>query len=108
MRLMRRPPHRPIFKDLLHPGNFIHFLVDKIFVLVFSTPQEVVLEAPSHSGGQPVTGSATVLLRCAIAYGFRNIQSLMRKIKAGKCEYDYVEVRDRSCSFPFDLIVFGV
>jgi hypothetical protein len=32
------------------------------------------------------------LLRFASAYGFRNIQSLMRKIKGGKCEYDYVEV----------------
>jgi iron only hydrogenase large subunit-like protein len=31
-------------------------------------------------------------LRFAAAYGFRNIQGLMRKIKAGRCEYDYVEV----------------
>jgi iron only hydrogenase large subunit-like protein len=31
-------------------------------------------------------------LRFAAAYGFRNIQGLMRKVKAGKCEYDYVEV----------------
>ncbi|KAF6264183.1 iron hydrogenase [Scenedesmus sp. NREL 46B-D3] len=33
-----------------------------------------------------------VLLRFATAYGFRNIQTLVRKIKAGRCEYDYVEV----------------
>jgi iron only hydrogenase large subunit-like protein len=32
------------------------------------------------------------LLRFAKAYGFRNIQSLVRKIKMGRCEYDYVEV----------------
>lgn len=32
------------------------------------------------------------VLRFASAYGFRNIQGLMRKIKLGKCEYDYVEV----------------
>jgi iron only hydrogenase large subunit-like protein len=31
-------------------------------------------------------------LRFAAAYGFRNIQGLMRKIKLNKCEYDYVEV----------------
>jgi iron only hydrogenase large subunit-like protein len=33
-----------------------------------------------------------LLLRFAKAYGFRNIQSLVRKIKMGRCEYDYVEV----------------
>ncbi len=32
------------------------------------------------------------VLRFAAAYGFRNIQGLMRKIRLGKCEYDYVEV----------------
>jgi iron only hydrogenase large subunit-like protein len=35
---------------------------------------------------------AQVLLRFASAYGFRNIQTLMRKVKLGRCEYDYVEV----------------
>ena len=32
------------------------------------------------------------LMKFAICYGFRNIQSLMRKIKSGKCDYDFVEV----------------
>lgn len=45
--------------------------------------REVTLEAPG--GGPP-------LLRFAAAYGFRNIQGLMRKVKLGRCEYDYVEV----------------
>lgn len=31
-------------------------------------------------------------LRFAAAYGFRNIQGLMRKVKLGRCDYDYVEV----------------
>lgn len=31
-------------------------------------------------------------LKFARAYGFRNIQSLMLKMKRGKCEYDFVEV----------------
>jgi iron only hydrogenase large subunit-like protein len=44
--------------------------------------QELQLLGP---GGQP-------LLRFATAYGFRNIQSLVRKMKMGRCEYDYVEV----------------
>ncbi|KAI8081275.1 iron hydrogenase, partial [Halteromyces radiatus] len=33
-----------------------------------------------------------VLLRFATAYGFRNIQNIVRKIKTGKCTYHYVEV----------------
>ena len=32
------------------------------------------------------------LLRFAIAYGFRNIQTIVRQIKTGRCHYDYVEV----------------
>jgi iron only hydrogenase large subunit-like protein len=32
------------------------------------------------------------VLRFAAAYGFRNIQGLMRRIKSGKCPYDFVEV----------------
>lgn len=33
-----------------------------------------------------------ILLRFATAYGFRNIQNVVRKIKTGKCNYHYVEV----------------
>ncbi|KAK9826721.1 hypothetical protein WJX81_001163 [Elliptochloris bilobata] len=43
--------------------------------------REVVLEVD----GRPA-------LRFAAAYGFRNIQTLVRKIKRRACEYDYVEV----------------
>uniref|UniRef100_A0A8C9ANF8 Cytosolic iron-sulfur assembly component 3 n=1 Tax=Prolemur simus TaxID=1328070 RepID=A0A8C9ANF8_PROSS len=43
--------------------------------------QEVTLE----QGGQ-------VLLRFAAAYGLRNIQSLVQKLKRGRCPYHYVEV----------------
>ncbi len=32
------------------------------------------------------------VLRFAAAYGFRNVQGLMRKVKAGRGEYDYVEI----------------
>lgn len=32
------------------------------------------------------------VLRFAAAYGFRNIQGLMRRVKSGKCHYDFVEV----------------
>jgi cytosolic iron-sulfur assembly component 3 len=33
-----------------------------------------------------------VLLTFAIVYGFRNIQTLMRRIKSNRCTYDYAEV----------------
>lgn len=33
-----------------------------------------------------------VLLRFAIANGFRNIQNLVQKLKRGKSQYHYVEV----------------
>lgn len=33
-----------------------------------------------------------IVLRFASAYGFRNIQTLLRKIKQGMCQYDYVEI----------------
>ena len=36
--------------------------------------------------------SGEILLKFARAYGFRNIQNLVRLIKRKKCEYDYVEV----------------
>eukprot|EP00252_Welwitschia_mirabilis_P004068 TRINITY_DN1424_c0_g1_i1.p1 TRINITY_DN1424_c0_g1~~TRINITY_DN1424_c0_g1_i1.p1 ORF type:complete len:474 (-),score=76.94 TRINITY_DN1424_c0_g1_i1:450-1871(-) len=32
------------------------------------------------------------VLKFALCYGFRNLQNIVRKIKAGKCEYHYVEV----------------
>lgn len=33
-----------------------------------------------------------VLLHFAVAYGFRNIQNLVQKLKRGRCPYHYVEV----------------
>ncbi|KAF9914763.1 hypothetical protein BX616_007611 [Lobosporangium transversale] len=47
--------------------------------------REVTLEAPGSTNGE-------VLLRFAAAYGFRNIQNLVRKVKTGKSPYHFVEV----------------
>lgn len=33
-----------------------------------------------------------VKLRFAMAYGFRNIQNIVQKIKKGNCSYDYIEI----------------
>ena len=50
--------------------------------------REVTLRAKSAGDGQ----EGPVLLKFAQAYGFRNIQNIMRRIKQGKCDYDYVEL----------------
>lgn len=31
-------------------------------------------------------------LQFAAAYGFRNIQNIVQKLKRGKCSYDFVEI----------------
>ena len=31
-------------------------------------------------------------LKFALAYGFRNIQNVVQKVKQGRCPYDFVEV----------------
>ncbi|KAG2444101.1 hypothetical protein HYH02_009043 [Chlamydomonas schloesseri] len=46
--------------------------------------QELTLEAPALGPGQ--------VLRFARVYGFRNIQTLLRQVKMGRCAYQYVEV----------------
>lgn len=43
--------------------------------------QEVIIEQPGTPG-----------LRFATAYGFRNIQNIVQKVKLGKLNYDFVEV----------------
>lgn len=39
-----------------------------------------------------VEGDPNPRLMCARAYGFRNIQNLMRQVKRKKCKYHYVEI----------------
>ncbi len=39
-----------------------------------------------------VNGHREVLLRFALVYGFRNIQTIVNKIKRGKCPYDFIEI----------------
>jgi iron only hydrogenase large subunit-like protein len=41
---------------------------------------------------QPPPGASGRALRFAAVYGFRNIQSVVRQMKKGACNYDYVEV----------------
>lgn len=36
--------------------------------------------------------ASKTVFRAAAIYGFRNIQGLMRRLRLGKCPYDYVEV----------------
>ena len=53
------------------------------------------LHDPSHPGQQSAAareGLRPPPLRGALVYGFRAIQNLVRKIKRGQCDYDFVEV----------------
>lgn len=58
--------------------------------------EEVAMEKVSRSGD---VRSITVKsedgkrqLRFGTAYGFRSLQSVLRKVRQGKCEYDYIEL----------------
>lgn len=54
----------------------------------------MVVSAPRNKDFQEVTleSEGRVLLHFAAAYGFRNIQNLVQKLKRGRCPYHYVEV----------------
>jgi iron only hydrogenase large subunit-like protein len=55
--------------------------------------KEVVLRRSScSSSNSSDPGKDAVLLRFAVAYGFRNIQTIVKRIKLRKCTYDYVEI----------------
>eukprot|EP01135_Chromosphaera_perkinsii_P001478 Nk52_evm7s179 gene=Nk52_evmTU7s179 len=77
-------------------GEFVEYIMRKSALELFGSSiegklsyktmknkdfQEVVLECDGE-----------VLLKFAFAYGFRNIQNLVQKIKRNKCTYDFVEV----------------
>ena len=49
---------------------------------------------PRNKDFQEVTleKEGQVLLHFAMAYGFRNIQNLVQRLKRGRCPYHYVEV----------------
>lgn len=51
--------------------------------------QEAIIEPPASSSTVSHTNGP---LRLARVYGFRNIQTLLRQAKAGRCQYHYVEV----------------
>ncbi|KAK7798280.1 hypothetical protein U0070_005352 [Myodes glareolus] len=55
---------------------------------------EVTYQPMRNKDFQEVTlkREGQVLLRFAVAYGFRNIQNLVQKLKRGRCPYHYVEV----------------
>lgn len=54
----------------------------------------VVFFPPRNNDFREVTLEANgeTVLRFALAYGFRNIQNLVQKLKRGKSPYHYVEV----------------
>lgn len=76
-------PDGPVPMRTLRNSNFkASDLHNVLSVKRSGLAQEVTLD---DDNGQP-------LLRFASAYGFRNIQTLVQKIKRKQCPYDYVEV----------------
>ncbi|KAM4698482.1 cytosolic iron-sulfur assembly component 3 [Rhinophrynus dorsalis] len=55
---------------------------------------EIIYKPLKNKDFQEVTleKDGAVLLQFALAYGFRNIQNLVQKLKRGRCAYHYVEV----------------
>jgi len=43
-------------------------------------------------GGKGLTIDGQIRLRFAYAYGFRNIQNIVQKLKRNKCDHDFVEI----------------
>ena len=54
-------------------------------MLLFFVRNKDFKEVTLESNGQ-------ILLKFALAYGFRNIQNLVQKVKRGKSPYHFVEV----------------
>jgi hypothetical protein len=73
---------------------FIHVQTSQWHIFRNPDFREVVLEEDGR-----------VLLRFAIANGFRNIQNLVQKMKRGKSIYHYVEVMacPSGTHFPLDM-----
>jgi len=70
----------------------LRFAAKQIFDL--DLPQQLEFRQVRNSDFREVTAelNGQVLLRFATAYGFRNIQNIVRAIKSNQCKYDFVEV----------------
>ncbi|XP_014668400.1 PREDICTED: cytosolic Fe-S cluster assembly factor narfl-like isoform X2 [Priapulus caudatus] len=71
--------------------HVIRYAAKELFQLEFS---ELNYKTLRNEDFREVTveQDGKILLRCALAYGFRNIQNVVQKLKRGKCVYDFIEV----------------
>lgn len=46
------------------------------------------------------------VLKFALCYGFRNLQNIVRKIKIGKCDYNFIEVM--ACPSGNECVIVGL
>jgi iron only hydrogenase large subunit-like protein len=88
--------------DTMESGGYtetlFRFAAKKYFGIELSANQSLEYKSGRNSDFKEVTlqieenNQKKVLLRMAIANGFRNIQNIVRKLKTGRSEYDFIEV----------------
>ncbi len=90
-------PLMTVYLTLVNAGGYLEFIFRTAAQQLFHRqlppgplPMKTLRNADFTEISLDVEGRT--VLRFAAAYGFRNIQTLVRKIKRKACEYDYVEV----------------
>jgi iron only hydrogenase large subunit-like protein len=82
-------------------GGFCDFVLkyasQKLFGLAVNEVKMVALRNKDFRECLLQSDDGKVLLRFAVAYGFRNIQTILQRIKRNRCEYDFVEIM--ACPF---------
>ncbi|GAB1607765.1 cytosolic Fe-S cluster assembly factor narfl-like [Argonauta hians] len=76
-------------------GGFLHYILRTASKQLFGKElKELELKTLRNNDSKEITVSSDdgKELKFAIAYGFRNIQNIVQKIKRGKCPYHFVEI----------------
>lgn len=77
-------------------GGYLEYILRFASRQIFNLdlPAQLTFKQLRNSDFKEVTAelNGQVVLRFATAYGFRNIQNIVRAIKSNQCKYDFVEV----------------
>lgn len=72
--------------------HIFRFAANELFGVDVNGPLEYVVGRNPDFREVTLTVDGKEMLKFAIAYGFRNIQSIMTKIRRNRCPYHYVEI----------------
>lgn len=77
-------------------AEYVLRIAAKEILSVELPPERLVFEKASRSGDmrsiEVSSKDSSKKLRFALAYGFRSLQSILRKMRKGLCPYDYIEL----------------